>query len=339
VLAGFPEELDIRVTSHSKVSRATWPISPASRIFETATLAVTVGSAGSGTTQRVTAQGGAPIMVEFSSNTTIFDPVCRYWNGTAWSTIGVATGRGANNAIVCTSQHLDGEFVVTNGDFVPVNVLQSTMFVTGLTVATFDTNLQTAFKETVSQACGVGIANIEIRLVKGATRSGRRLLQTSGLDIEFYIQYGNLNAAQLITSLTASVEDTSSAGFGNKLQSNAALKGVTIVVTTKVVVQPYTTTSVPVTVECPNACNNQGTCQLDGSCKCNSGFTGADCSGLLCPNNCTNHGQCKKTTTWPAQTYCQCDAFWLGTDCSEATRGLKSVYVWPYNPTTTQKAR
>ena len=34
---------------------------------------------------------------------------------------------------------------------------------------------------------------------------------------------------------------------------------------------------------CPNNCNNRGTCNFDGSCSCNSGYYGSDCGLVVCP--------------------------------------------------------
>ncbi|EAL68981.1 hypothetical protein DDB_G0276959 [Dictyostelium discoideum AX4] len=42
---------------------------------------------------------------------------------------------------------------------------------------------------------------------------------------------------------------------------------------------------------CPNKCSNQGTCNtLNGQCKCNNGFNGADCSGIINPGGGNNGG-------------------------------------------------
>ncbi|KAN0035965.1 hypothetical protein ACTA71_005263 [Dictyostelium dimigraforme] len=42
---------------------------------------------------------------------------------------------------------------------------------------------------------------------------------------------------------------------------------------------------------CPNKCSNQGTCNTsNGQCKCNSGYNGADCSGIINPGGGNNEG-------------------------------------------------
>jgi len=60
-------------------------------------------------------------------------------------------------------------------------------------------------------------------------------------------------------------------------------------------------------------CSGHGTCQQDGTCKCDNGYFNDDCSGMQCPNNCTSpdNGICVATT--PPK--CVCNVGWsLGPD-------------------------
>ena len=81
--------------------------------------------------------------------------------------------------------------------------------------------------------------------------------------------------------------------------------------------------------QCPNNCNGHGTCGLGSLCTCHTGYTLADCSGLLCPSEmswsskpasentahtqsveCANMGTCNRNTGT-----CQCFEGFYGTKC------------------------
>lgn len=57
---------------------------------------------------------------------------------------------------------------------------------------------------------------------------------------------------------------------------------------------------------CPNECSGQGRC-IEGGCLCFAGFTGVDCSQQGC---CSGHGSCDVPGT------CECDIGWGGPECS-----------------------
>ena len=130
--------------------------------------------------------------------------------------------------------------------------------------------------------------------------------------------------------------DASAAGFAGTLTTNAGNRGATIEIAAEVKVPPFKAMSTPTVVTCPDDCNSNGQCRLDGSCLCNDGFAGTSCAEPVCLNNCTHNGACLITETWPRTTYCQCEEFWLGDDCSQPTRGLPEIYVWGYSPSNTK---
>ena len=69
-------------------------------------------------------------------------------------------------------------------------------------------------------------------------------------------------------------------------------------------------------VQCPDKCSNNGLCSQDGTCKCDKGYTGFNCSKedkpVTCPNNCSSHGLCNNGT-------CTCNQGFGGPDCSTNT--------------------
>mmetsp|Transcript_3489 Transcript_3489/g.3050 ORF Transcript_3489/g.3050 Transcript_3489/m.3050 type:complete len:113 (+) Transcript_3489:80-418(+) len=50
---------------------------------------------------------------------------------------------------------------------------------------------------------------------------------------------------------------------------------------------------------------------LDGTCVCNDGYTGDDCSDKLCDAGCNGRGDCQVDGT------CACYDGWGGADCAE----------------------
>jgi len=64
--------------------------------------------------------------------------------------------------------------------------------------------------------------------------------------------------------------------------------------------------------KCPAVqnCNDGGLCSSKNSCKCYSGFAGADCARITCLNNCSKNGQCI------GPNLCTCKAPFTGDDCS-----------------------
>ncbi|MCH8852050.1 MAG: hypothetical protein IID41_05295 [Planctomycetes bacterium] len=61
--------------------------------------------------------------------------------------------------------------------------------------------------------------------------------------------------------------------------------------------------------DCPNACSGHGICE-SGSCICDAGWDGSDCSIPICEMPCQNGGTCAAPNT------CECAAGWEGGDCS-----------------------
>ncbi|MCH8880450.1 MAG: hypothetical protein IID34_11270 [Planctomycetes bacterium] len=60
--------------------------------------------------------------------------------------------------------------------------------------------------------------------------------------------------------------------------------------------------------DCPNACSGHGICE-SGSCVCDAGWDGSDCSIPICETPCQNGGTCTAPNT------CQCASGWEGGDC------------------------
>eukprot|EP01047_Picozoa_sp_COSAG01_P008376 COSAG01_NODE_330_length_18723_cov_96.763155_15_plen_370_part_00 len=66
--------------------------------------------------------------------------------------------------------------------------------------------------------------------------------------------------------------------------------------------------SISPTVICPQNCSRTGTCGSDGTCKCNPGFVGDDCS--KCKTTCFNNGVCDRQNG-----SCLCVAGFTGENC------------------------
>jgi hypothetical protein len=63
-------------------------------------------------------------------------------------------------------------------------------------------------------------------------------------------------------------------------------------------------------------CSSNGLCDADGSCSCDDGWTGIDCSMTQCPGNgCSNKGTCLSENQFPINQ-CVCDDRMAGYDCS-----------------------
>ena len=61
-------------------------------------------------------------------------------------------------------------------------------------------------------------------------------------------------------------------------------------------------------VDCPNGCSERGAC-ANGTCVCQPGFHGEDCSEVACPDHCSHHGVCTDGS-------CLCYVGWVGRACA-----------------------
>ena len=61
--------------------------------------------------------------------------------------------------------------------------------------------------------------------------------------------------------------------------------------------------------KCSKECNFHGKCIENGTCLCDLGFSGADCSNKICPNKCSHQGKCNNNI-------CECNSNYEGIDCS-----------------------
>jgi teneurin len=60
--------------------------------------------------------------------------------------------------------------------------------------------------------------------------------------------------------------------------------------------------------ECPANCSRKGEC-IEGECRCQWGWTGADCGKKDCPFGCDKHGKCGEDGK------CECTNGWSGENC------------------------
>lgn len=71
-----------------------------------------------------------------------------------------------------------------------------------------------------------------------------------------------------------------------------------------------------ITGACRNGCSGRGTCNVgdvstNAFCQCAQGFSGAWCQNRICPNSCSGQGTCR-----PEDGTCTCNAGFGGSDCS-----------------------
>ena len=67
---------------------------------------------------------------------------------------------------------------------------------------------------------------------------------------------------------------------------------------------------------CPQQCSGHGLCLTSGTCKCEAGYAGDACDGILeVRENCNNHGTCIRKAN---NSYsCKCDSQCGGALCDE----------------------
>ena len=66
---------------------------------------------------------------------------------------------------------------------------------------------------------------------------------------------------------------------------------------------------------CPNGCSNRGNC-INGTCSCDAGYTGVDCSLHSCPDDCSGNGLCYNGK-------CYCNGGYSGDACEESCSGIE----------------
>lgn len=67
-------------------------------------------------------------------------------------------------------------------------------------------------------------------------------------------------------------------------------------------------------------CSGSGALMPDGTCECNPGFVGEDCSGIQCPINADTNSVCSGSSQGTCNTAlgeCECQAAYTGLDCSQ----------------------
>ncbi|XP_067832979.1 multiple epidermal growth factor-like domains protein 8 [Heptranchias perlo] len=75
---------------------------------------------------------------------------------------------------------------------------------------------------------------------------------------------------------------------------------------------------------CPMGCSGHGTCDLAGTCTCDSGWSGDACDVQNCSDYCLSHGQCVGTQ------HCQCQSGFIGHNCDLSLNDNQSAGSW-YN--------